>query len=822
MKRVLLISVILLIIFSIFSKDVHAEISKGVNYDSLYHEYSSKYTTNDTLRRDFSRFQQDGISVISISLYWYRLEGDTMKDYDGTRPDGSPYGNRFLDDVKRVISIAHGYEIKVLVDIHTLWSRDDSAWCTPNYVIDPVSGENKGLAIVRSEDMRQAFLDMFNHTVNYLNGTEGIWAWSINEPWYWGRASTEHDFVTENGKTQKENFITLFQNLSYIVKTYDGRPFMIRFVNAHTTNTSIKNIFVEDWGWDQRIFDSLDFIGFNDYLPKNSTLYDKWYNITKGNMDGSVQHNKKVFVTEFGYFSDNDTLQSEMFEKTFEFYKNLPISGLFPWFWRCDSWKENPGLPGKGYNICLNATTGEGRQAYYKLVKFYKPVNISGQLNDKSGNIVNAKIALYEQGTDIKSYESETVNGNYVLSIRPSTYDVQYNIPIFFISNFWIKMLSINITSNLQDMINYITAYPSENKISFTVNLTGSQTIQTYSLEKPKRVLINGTEIKEVRSLSELKDNTWFYDSIEKKLYIKKPSAELGVWNAHSGDTIPAEADWIIAVDPNYGTRNTPIVLNWWSLHPAFVEGDPNKFKTESDIKTVEEKLKTVPAENFWGIIFISAEHYKTHVDFNDSVNTTWFGEALLGYPLYLREKPGATKLEWREEMYFRMIRGFYNYFKDKTKVGITAGGWPQTGIGNFGVQGWDFVKENYDFVVLYLYTTNLEDFNSRTKSYFDFIDANYPKQKKFWILTRIWDSNQATWEREAIALEMKNCLDRKIIVTTYISSAPKPPFEEVWSLMLKATELYDTKAPYFESYFYGKNLLTGYVGNTYGWIDVK
>jgi len=58
-------------------------LGKGVNYLSLYHMYSSDYTTDDILRRDFSRFQQDGINVISLSLSWYRLEGNTRGDYDG-------------------------------------------------------------------------------------------------------------------------------------------------------------------------------------------------------------------------------------------------------------------------------------------------------------------------------------------------------------------------------------------------------------------------------------------------------------------------------------------------------------------------------------------------------------------------------------------------------------------------------------------------------------------------------------------------------------------------------------------------------------------
>jgi len=72
--------------------------------------------------------------------------------------------------------------------------------------------------------------------------------------------------------------------------------------------------------------------------------------------------------------------------------------------------------------------------------------------------------------------------------------------------------------------------------------------------------------------------------------------------------------------------------------------------------------------------------------------------------------------------------------------------------------------------------------------------------------------------------LEMKNCLDRGIVVTHYAMylSPETWTFQQIWVLMLKAIELYDSGAPYFEEYVYGENLLTGYVGNTYGWVYVR
>ena len=357
-----------------------AHIEKGLNYLSLYHMYSSNITTDAILNRDFSKFRADGITVISLSLYWYRLEGSVEGDYDGVYRNGnakSYYGNWFLNDVKRVIQVANVHNIKVLVTFHTLWGGDGT-WCTPSYVVDPVTGLNVGLAIVRSLEMRQAFINMFNHTVSYLARTPGIWAWAIlNEPWYWGRTGTEHDFITNNGQTQKENFITLIQTLSGIVKAIDGRPVTIRFSNIHEnrdengTVTSLKNIFTSDWGWDQRIFDALDFIGINayQYEEPTETLQTTWLNMTTQNVLGCASRNKQVWITEFGGSgsNDDDVTQANDYGKAISTYQNLPIKGLIAWFWRGDSPNNNPGLPGTGYNLCANATTGEPRPAYSEL-----------------------------------------------------------------------------------------------------------------------------------------------------------------------------------------------------------------------------------------------------------------------------------------------------------------------------------------------------------------------------------------------------------------------------------------------------------------------
>ena len=258
-----------------------------------------------------------------------------------------------------------------------------------------------------------------------------------------------------------------------------------------------------------------------------------------------------------------------------------------------------------------------------------------------------------------------------------------------------------------------------------------------------------------------------------------------------------------------------PVILNWYTLRLSL------PIRTEQALTNLEEGLISISTENFWGIISPGYEEvYRIHIAFDDDLDTMWFGENLLGYPLYLAEKPDATKDEWMDEMYLRMIRGFYNYFSPLTKVGITWG-WTDAANWNtiYGEPAITFIQQHYEFLFFYPYTIDLEDWLKRNKPYLSAVEQLFPNQKKFWILTRIWPGNEARWEREAIALEMKSCLDRNMVITTYHES--NPSLEETWALMLKSIELYDSKASYYETLIYGRNLLTGYMGDTYGWVEV-
>lgn len=303
---------------------------------------------------------------------------------------------------------------------------------------------------------------------------------------------------------------------------------------------------------------------------------------------------------------------------------------------------------------------------------------------------------------------------------------------------------------------------------------------------------------------------------------------ELGafyVWE--TGMEIPPEATWVIAAHPDYIAPDPSIkvILDWYGVFT-----DIGAFRTEADIKTVEDRLMTVPTENFWGTLWITEEIYKEHhLLFEDGVNTTWFGEELLGYDLYQSVVPGATNDEWKDEMFFRMVRGAYNYWKSQgIKVGTTMGGnkaWNEEWTVNttWGLKARNFIKANFDFIFFYQYTPNLDRFWNHphgpysTEDYFESI-KEFTKQKKFWILTRIWPGeNDTTWEKEVIALELKNAFDQNMVTTVYYWN--QPPFSEIFPLVVEAVSLYETDQPYYEEFVEGENRLTEIVGPTYGWV---
>jgi hypothetical protein len=310
---------------------------------------------------------------------------------------------------------------------------------------------------------------------------------------------------------------------------------------------------------------------------------------------------------------------------------------------------------------------------------------------------------------------------------------------------------------------------------------------------------------------------------------------DLGVWYIPDwANNVPSDTKWICAETPVQASyaqfpSTAQVILNDLQIHKPWDSSQSdgvNGFKTAADLNGAESKLKALPLSKFWGILFIAEEHFKYNVKFNDNLDTTWFGERMLGYPLYLQTNPGATQNQWKDEMFLRMVRGFYTYFHGSTKIGMTAGNpcfMTRSYVDYldyyFGYPAFNYIRQNFDFMVFYAYTTNLDNFNGNlVKDYFLKIDQYFGNQKQFWLLTRTWTDFNIQMQPEAIALEIKNALDRGMPILSQWDS--DPPLSTMWPYIQKSIQLYDSGAPYYETYVSGTNLLTGTVGNTYGWVS--
>jgi hypothetical protein len=146
---------------------------------------------------------------------------------------------------------------------------------------------------------------------------------------------------------------------------------------------------------------------------------------------------------------------------------------------------------------------------------------IAGRLVNITNSPVQGKIIIYQQGTNTVVNSTQTnPNGDYSLSVITGTYDVQFNLTNFYIPNYFIRLPSVDVTSDVSDLVKYITGDISGNRVAIAIDIRNPKIIQTYSNTKPARVLINSTVMTEFASLSNLPINSWFYNSTEQKLYM--------------------------------------------------------------------------------------------------------------------------------------------------------------------------------------------------------------------------------------------------------------------------------------------------------------
>jgi len=372
----------------------------GMNYDTLYHRFDPKYTPDEVQHRDFARFKEDGITLIRVGTYWAQIEPTSR----------GVYNDIHLGNIRHTIELANEYGIKTMLTAHTTWNN---TWYVPTWAdtieyYDPYVAAHpekymttaawqaaltQDMSIIRNPNTRQAFLAMFTHCCEFFRGTPGLIAWNLNEPWWWPL-----DPLPElNGINQQESMISLIDEMNTISHQIGDVSFTCGFVSASSRYPGT-NAWERDFAHDPRIR-NLDIIGFNIYwhrmpqietdLDKYAQDYAKWLAETKRNVATVKSWGKPLWVTETGgdgsggythlnpdgtgWAPDDprwwdDEGQLALYQQVIPLLESLKVNAIMPWSWRADSMVENPGLPGKSFNLAADAL-GNGRPAYYYFVR---------------------------------------------------------------------------------------------------------------------------------------------------------------------------------------------------------------------------------------------------------------------------------------------------------------------------------------------------------------------------------------------------------------------------------------------------------------------
>lgn len=455
--------------------------------------------------QDAINIQSFGINSIRLLVYWEVLETSSS-------PSEFSYNQSYIEMIRQTVEAYNAKGIYVMIDLH-----------------EHPDGHRLGRFIPTSNDDDTEFADAFYSDTSATSAREhlkNLWL-TLSQTFKNYSGVVGYDLMNEPHHCCGSLTNQQVSNLWFDISDY--------VISAMRANGDNHIIFVNFCPWAR----SAQFV--NRKLNDNNVLYSPhfYYGIDMGIMT-ATNNDYNWLQTQFNSYVKS---QIEQFNIPFAFeeqgfgsaqinsgdpqdiwLKNmLNISNtsslLQGWFYFCyyGTYGGGPMIGGGWQGTMTNFFANKPMQVHYMPTI----LNVSGKLKDANSNPVLATITFYQPGTSTLNAVNQTgSDGSYGMPVISDVYDIQYNILNFFIPNFWIRLSSINVSSDIRDLVNYVTWHSSENKTSFTVNMNNSQSIQTYSPNKPYRVLINGTALSEVSSLSNLKDNTWFYSSSEQKIYM--------------------------------------------------------------------------------------------------------------------------------------------------------------------------------------------------------------------------------------------------------------------------------------------------------------
>jgi hypothetical protein len=249
-------------------------------------------------------------------------------------------------------------------------------------------------------------------------------------------------------------------------------------------------------------------------------------------------------------------------------------------------------------------------------------VTLSGQLSNSSRTL-DVLVMIFNQASDQVNTSQSTSNGVYSLYVWPDVYDLQYDI--LHIPNFFIKLISLSITSNLQDVVDEINQL--SNGVSFKVDITNNQEIQVYSSQEPISVKANGIEL--IEGTLPLQLDEWYYDSVDDILHMKvsltsttTSTTTIPVTTTTSTTTIPTSTTSIATTTTVPVTTTTTTIPGGHVFEDGFETGDFSAWDYETENEIADITITTSPTHQ--GVYAADCTHH----------GTDYFANAYLGKDL--------------------------------------------------------------------------------------------------------------------------------------------------------------------------------------------
>jgi hypothetical protein len=291
--------------FYSLASEQNNQLEIGINYLATHYWYDESYLSDTELDRDLSIFSDNGMQFIIICAMWAALE-----------PAQGSYNYTRFDNLKHVCNEAANYNLRVIIDFHTLMNTVGESWTMPSWL-----SPRRFNTVFTNTSIRQAWLDFLGNFTNYVKDVENIDSYlMMNEPYRqsWGCDVSIDDFVN------------LWSEMKTTITSQSPKPVSIKFSEYGLRSPLHFN-------YDSRIYNLCDYIAVNYFEDQysNSTYLQATISEIKA-------HGKDVMISEFGLETNDSVEQCNYYSSNLDLFRSSGVDFVAPWFWRADYEKGPP------------------------------------------------------------------------------------------------------------------------------------------------------------------------------------------------------------------------------------------------------------------------------------------------------------------------------------------------------------------------------------------------------------------------------------------------------------------------------------------------